>query len=400
MYSYLPKIGGAQVSAHSLANSLAGQGHRVFVYADANLLKQCRNLGWRFHYETRGFGSIPFRLAGRGGTIGTCIGASWLSLAVKLDRLDIVQLIGMWPWALVSPSVQSATGIPFALRAAGDDIQVDHGLHYGVGRNHRARSKISKAIAKADLGIAISNTVTDEFTALGMDRNRITVIPPGVDFSAFQRQDYDGHTIKERWGLPLDRTLILSVGRYHIKKGFEDLVNALAILNHREDKFALAIVGRDSTRLVDTAKNTGVGESFFPLPVVASEPESSGGTFPSRDLIDLYRAADHFILPSYLETYANVALESMAAGTPVIVTDVPGCRDTVVDGADGLIVPSNSPDAIAAAIERIGYDSPLRSRLVRGGLEKASAQDWSSIAKLYAAEYHRLHKKSRQNKPH
>ena len=96
------------------------------------------------------------------------------------------------------------------------------------------------------------------------------------------------------------------------------------------------------------------------------------------------------MLPSYLETYANVALEAMAAGTPVVVTDAPGCRDTVVDGVDGLLVPTKSPESIANAVGRVASEPELRSQLVERGLAKARSQDWSNIAARYAVEYERL----------
>ena len=89
------------------------------------------------------------------------------------------------------------------------------------------------------------------------------------------------------------------------------------------------------------------------------------GTVASADAA--LRTMDTLVLPSEAEGFGLVLVEAMAAGVPVVATDAPGIRDVVRHGENGLLVPVGRPYAIAAAIERIRSDDPLRHRLIDGG---------------------------------
>jgi len=93
-----------------------------------------------------------------------------------------------------------------------------------------------------------------------------------------------------------------------------------------------------------------------------------------EDMPSLYRTIDAVVLPSYREGLPKVLVEGAAAGLPLVTTDVPGCREVVTDGHDGLLVPARDPQALAEAIARLQDDPDLRARLGNAARAKALAQ--------------------------
>lgn len=83
---------------------------------------------------------------------------------------------------------------------------------------------------------------------------------------------------------------------------------------------------------------------------------------------------DVFVLPSYREGLPRATLEAMAMGKPVITTDVPGCRETVVDGVNGYLVPARDPETLAAAMERFVANPALIETMGRASRELASSR--------------------------
>jgi glycosyltransferase involved in cell wall biosynthesis len=90
------------------------------------------------------------------------------------------------------------------------------------------------------------------------------------------------------------------------------------------------------------------------------------------------------VLPSDAEGFGLVLIEAMAAGVPVVATNVPGIRDVVRDGQTGLLVPPRSPAALAGAIARLAADEPLRRRLVAAAKEDVAARfTWPAVLEQY-----------------
>lgn len=92
------------------------------------------------------------------------------------------------------------------------------------------------------------------------------------------------------------------------------------------------------------------------------------------DMPALFRSVDAVVLPSYREGLPKGLIEAGASGLPLVTTDVPGCREVVSDGEDGLLVPVKSAQALAAAIARLHDDPALRARLGAAARAKALAQ--------------------------
>jgi glycosyltransferase involved in cell wall biosynthesis len=92
------------------------------------------------------------------------------------------------------------------------------------------------------------------------------------------------------------------------------------------------------------------------------------------DMRGLLGAVDIVVLPSYREGLPRTLVEAAACGLPLITTDVPGCREVVCDGVDGLLVPMGNSEALAQAIARLQDDPTLARRLGDAARRKARAQ--------------------------
>jgi phosphatidylinositol alpha-mannosyltransferase len=109
----------------------------------------------------------------------------------------------------------------------------------------------------------------------------------------------------------------------------------------------------------------------------------------AHDLLPAYHAAsDVFVSPAVgQESFGIVLVEAMAAGVPVVCTDIPGYREVVRAGVDGLLVPPDDPAALADAIARVLSDGSLAATLAEGGRERAAGYAWEAVLPRLEAVY-------------
>ena len=237
-----------------------------------------------------------------------------------------------------------------------------------------------RVIAGADRILAPTPLEADHLVNLyGADRERIRVVPPGVDGRLFAPRPKD--EAKARLHLANAR-LLLFVGRLQPFKGPEVAIRALAEAVARAPQVAgdviLAVVGgstgRDAehdqaTRLMELAADIGVSDRvvFFP-------PQ------PHERLADFYSAAEAVLVPSRSESFGLAALEAEACGTPVIAAAAGGLRYVVIDGETGFLIEGHDPGDYADRILSILSDPVLAARLSKGALRHAGRFSWDATA--------------------
>jgi D-inositol-3-phosphate glycosyltransferase len=237
-----------------------------------------------------------------------------------------------------------------------------------------------RVIAGADRILAPTPLEADHLVNLyGADRERIRVVPPGVDGRLFAPRPKD--EARARLHLANAR-LLLFVGRLQPFKGPEVAIRALAEAVARAPQVAgdviLAVVGgstgRDAehdqaTRLMELAADIGVSDRvvFFP-------PQ------PHERLADFYSAAEAVLVPSRSESFGLAALEAEACGTPVIAAAAGGLRYVVIDGKTGFLIEGHDPSDYADRILRILSDPVLAARLSKGALRHAGRFSWDATA--------------------
>ncbi len=186
---------------------------------------------------------------------------------------------------------------------------------------------------------------------LGTPADRIHVIPNGVDPEKFERQPLG--TIQNRPSQG-NRHTVLFVGRLVKEKGVSTLLQAIKDLKTQGSQTNLIVIGDGPMRedLSREALDLGIdGNVRFT------------GFVDSSTLVSSYRSSDVCVLPSLHEPFGMVALEAMAAGTPIIVSDVGGLSEIVEDGVTGLKVPPNDHTLLAHTIRKLLEDPSLATQL-------------------------------------
>jgi glycosyltransferase involved in cell wall biosynthesis len=223
-------------------------------------------------------------------------------------------------------------------------IVIDH--WHGFTRFNRKRRLICRTLARfTDLSLAVSRGVKDYLVSeIGLDPVKVRVVPNGVDVASIDAAR-PGAEVRRELGLPAAAPVLGLVGRLdHWGKGHRELFTAMAQLRARYPVQALIVGGG---RRIDEVKALAASLGL------AAAVHFLG---PRRDVPDLLRVMDVFVLPSYSEGVSLALLEAMAAGRPVVATAVGGLPEVVTDGDTGLLIPPRDPNALARALERLLAD--------------------------------------------
>jgi glycosyltransferase involved in cell wall biosynthesis len=212
-----------------------------------------------------------------------------------------------------------------------------------------------RVYASADRLITLSGAFRDILVErYGVAESKIAVIPGGVDLERF-RPACTRAEARERLGWPVDRQIVFCIRRLVRRMGLENLLDAFAQIVHTAPKHpdALLVIGGKGPlkeELQARATALGIGDRV-----------NFAGFIPDDDLPFAYTAADFTIVPSVaLEGFGLITLESLACGTPVLVTPVGGLPETVTGLEPGLVLPASTVDALADGL-RGGFSGPLPS---------------------------------------
>lgn len=215
-----------------------------------------------------------------------------------------------------------------------------------------------------------------------------TVVTNGVDIERFARPPAStdlGH-LRDRVGAR-DRPLLLTVGGIEPRKGSMELIEAMGQLrNELAPAPVLAVVGGHSFQdyaAYRAAALARAGELGLTLGVDLVLL----GTVDDEELPAWYHAADAFVFPSVKEGFGLVVLEALAAGLPVVTSDLPVFREYLVDEVTALLAPPGDSPALAGAVGRVLADGGLRRRLAAEGPGVAIDFTWARCAAQHEAIY-------------
>jgi glycosyltransferase involved in cell wall biosynthesis len=216
----------------------------------------------------------------------------------------------------------------------------------------------------------------DELIAMGLKRSKITVVPCGVDTELFTPiGPVAGRGAAHR---------IVSVGRLVPRKGFDDLITALALVPDTE----LVIAGgaRDlkndpeAQRLLACAEARGVSDRVHLIGQVAR-----------TEMPSLLRSADVVACVPWYEPFGIVPLEAMACGVPVVASAVGGLTDTVVDGVTGVLTPPRDPRSLGRTLRGLLSDRSRCMAFGMAGEDRVQARyTWDDVAARTALVYRRV----------
>jgi glycosyltransferase involved in cell wall biosynthesis len=197
---------------------------------------------------------------------------------------------------------------------------------------------------RADRFIVLSTAFKDVLVDYGIDPARISIIPMGIDCNFFVPA-LDRCTIREELGWPSDAVIFFTARRLVHRVGLMELLEAAKIARKSHPNFLVKIAGKGPLRamLADAIVSLGLTDCVELL-----------GFVNENDLVRAYQAADVTILPSQsLEGFGTIISESLACGTPAIVTPIGGMPEAVAPLSRDLIAPSSSPDGIAERMNAV-----------------------------------------------
>ncbi|HKZ64084.1 MAG TPA: glycosyltransferase family 4 protein [Thermoplasmata archaeon] len=344
-----PHVGGVESHVRSLAGELARRDHRVTVLTSNYARLPEKETMEGFAVERARSLGVLFR---------TPVTPA-IRRAIVPGRFDVVHAHSPPPLsAYYAATAAERAGTPFIVTYH-CDLEIP--TPFGNALTNLYQRTFGRATMRRASKLIVS-TETYAATSRAIWRYIPEVIPNPVDAQRF-RPDVDGARVRERLRIRSEDRVVLMVARIVPHKGIEHLVEAAKFVPD-----AMFVIVGDGPFLPDVrrlAAEFGVEDRVLVQ-----------GKVPHRDLPEYYAACDVFVLPSVsrLEAFGIVALEAMATAKPVVVSDIPGVREVVTDGVEGLLAEPVNPEDLAAKIGRLLADPGRRRQMGARGREKVEAK--------------------------
>lgn len=350
--------GGPVKVVHQNSRELVRRGHRVTVYCTNLLDKKNKMHPGTFEREMDGMRIVYFDTWNIRWWPGT-LGPFWLPdlrtyLKREIAEFDVVHLDGYRsPMNLLAGKAARNAGIPIVTQG--------HGT-LGIRMNSLWTKRLydwlfgSAEVKQNSAFIALQDFERRQALACGFPEASIEVIPNGIDCMFREKLPEPGY-FRRRFGLDLERPLVLFLGRINKIKGTDMLIQAFARL--RDSDAQLAVAGPDDGQLAEVQRlvqKYGLEKRII-IP----------GLLSPSEVLAAYQDADLFVVPSRFDAYPTTIMEACLFGKPMVVTE--GClnaslvRDRVAD-----VVPFDA-DEFAAAIQRLLTDKERYDRYRANGEE-------------------------------
>lgn len=243
-----------------------------------------------------------------------------------------------------------------------------------TGLRNKLFKKILKFVFKnADKITTVSEDLRDDIIQLGINKNKIIMIPNGVDSNIFKKRDKK--IIRKKLAIDFNKKIILFVGHLIKEKGVGYLINAMSYLKDSQ----LLLIGEGADENIFKNQSSKLKNILFL------------GTKSQEELAHYYNAADVFVLPSFSEGRPNTVLEAMASETAIIATDVGGIPELINNKTGLLIKPKNTPD-IVNSVNKLLNNKKLREKLGKNARKFITNNklNWQGCADKYIKEYKAL----------
>ena len=267
--------------------------------------------------------------------------AAWPAVQRLLAQgfdFDLIDAHYYYPDAVAAAIIARRLGKPFVVTARGTDLNL-------IPEHAEPRRRILETAAQAAASIGVCQALMDRLAQLGADPAKLHVLRNGVDLERFRPEPMPD--ARARLGLPASGTVLLAVGHLIERKGQHIAIEALAQL----PQTLLCLVGRgpEEAGLKALAQRLGVMDRVRFV-----------GPVDNAELRWWYSAADASLLCSSREGWANVLLESMACGTPVVATDIWGTPEVVAAPEAGVLMGERTAAALVVAWQRLCSNRPRR----------------------------------------
>jgi glycosyltransferase involved in cell wall biosynthesis len=243
----------------------------------------------------------------------------------------------------------------------------------------------------SDLELVQNPEDVETLAGLGVPRRKLTVLGNGIDLTRFdparvppnRRQE-----IRSELGVRPDDILCGAVGRLVWEKGYREVFRAAARVQKAASDVRVVVVGSSDSDKGDALRDDEI-ETARRAGVIF--------TGDRTDVVDLYAAMDVFVHASYREGFPRSTMEAAAMGLPVVATNIRGCRQVVVDGETGVLVPVRDDVAVAGAMLRLAREPQTRERMSRAARMRACEEfDDRRVIKTTLESYAKLEERLRR----
>ena len=294
----------------------------------------------------------------------------------RQQRLDIIDAHFAYPDGYAATLLGRWLRVPVTITMRGTEIR-----HL---QDSALKPRVQAALSRASRVFSVSDSLRQVALSCGIASAKLQVVGNGVDIAKFSPQPQA--RAREALGIPLQAKVIVTVGGLVERKGFHRVIAAMPALLKKFPGLCYLIIGGPSPE----------GDWTQQLKQQVSELQLDGavrflGPMAADQLSQPLSAADVFVLSTRNEGWANVLLEAMACGLPVVATDVGGNREVVSSPDLGVIVPFDDPESLVNAIAE-SLDTKWDQVAIRA---YAQANTWDSRVATLVQEFRALAQGSR-----
>jgi len=378
--TYYPNVNGASYFTQRLASLLAAKGHNVSVIAPSERFSDTVTL--RDGVTVYGLRSIttPFYKNFR---ISPLI---WSQATIQKIVHDVhPDVIHLQNHFIIGKGVLAAArelGIPVMGTNHFMPENLVHVFHMPRFIEERLKllgwNQFLHVFKDLDVVASPTRTAAQLIQRYGLQKE-VTPVSCGIDLTRFNTQN-DATRLKKQYGVPMDRKVILSVGRLEKEKRVEVTLRALPEIVAKTDAhFIIAGIGKLQSALQQLAKSLGV-----------SDHVTFTGFVPDEDMPDLYKTADVFVTAGIAELQSIVTMEAMASGLPVVAVNAVALPELVHDAENGFLFDAEDSTALARGVVTLLSDEALYSRMSKASLAIIQKHDIHNTI----AAYEELYKKT------
>lgn len=380
--------GGIARIVYELSRGLVAKGHEVTVYTtDVYDRKRRLNIGKDNPVDIEGIKTYYFK------NISNKLAYDYrffltpkiISVAKKeISSFDVIHLQEYYAFQnVIIHHYARKYNIPYILNAHASFCPA-HRRQKSKAKNVFTRLFGKRILSDLSKAIALTPEEKNQFLMVGIDKDKIKIIPNGIHLSEFASLPHKG-AFKEKYSIPKNTKIILFLGRLHKIKGLDLLVRSFYRLAKSMSDIKLVIVGPDEGHLSvinRLVKKLGLEKKVL----------FTGGVY-QKEKFSAYVDADVFVLSSYSEGFSITVLEACASGTPVVITDYCNIPE-VADYKTGFVVKCDENE-IGKALYEILSNNELRKKFSENGKIMVKEKfTWDKIIGQVEEVYKEVNRKS------